>query len=341
MISLSKLLTVTFILLGLTAYAEAQSNNVTLAARTAQGTIPASPGTGTIVLGGTQASGIALNGSYGSATFTLTGGWSGTLAVEGQSCDAAGTWNTIQVFPFTSTTGQTTITANGLYIGTVAGLCALRLRGNTVATAAAVGTITTSSSGGAGGGGGGGAAGSVTQGTVPWVVDVATSNNNLYTALTSAVPAMNATAYNTNSYSTGQTNPVNADLHGNLYVHSNDPCQNGAKVFKPIAVAGAATTNIITNGAAAKIYICQILLTTGIANNVTVIEGTTGGTCGTPAGIFGGSTTGTGFIFAANGGVSIGNGGSMVGQTATNNNDLCIITSASGPLAGGITYVVQ
>jgi hypothetical protein len=52
-------------------------------------------------------------------------------------------------------------------------------------------------------------------------VDTATSNNNLYSALTAAVPCLNATAYNTNSYSTGQTNPANCDTQGNLYTSNN------------------------------------------------------------------------------------------------------------------------
>ena len=52
-------------------------------------------------------------------------------------------------------------------------------------------------------------------------VDTPTSNNNLYAALTAAAPCLNATAFNTNSYSTGQTNPANCDLNGNLYANNN------------------------------------------------------------------------------------------------------------------------
>ena len=175
---------------------------------------------------------------------------------------------------------------------------------------------------------------------------------SLLTAAQSAVPCLNATTATTNSYTTGQTNPVNCNLNGAPYVAvtntvttataAADPCQANAHVYKPLAIATGTTTNVITGTSAKKLYICQIILTTGIANNVTVIEGTTGGTCGSgTAGIFGGTTTGTGFVFPANGGVSIGMGGYAVAQTATNANDICIITSASGPLAGGITYVVQ
>jgi hypothetical protein len=120
-----------------------------------------------------------------------------------------------------------------------------------------------------------------------------------------------------------------------------DPCSTTAHTYKPISITSATTTNIVTNGATKKIYICQLIIATGVGNNVAVIEGTTGGTCSGPAGVLGGTTVANGFNFAANGGVSLGNGMAAIAQTATNDNDLCIITSSAGPLAGGITYVVQ
>lgn len=96
-----------------------------------------------------------------------------------------------------------------------------------------------SSGGGASGGGGGG---SVTQGTSPWVDNITqlggnainlgagnigtgtirtveASDSALIAAINAAVPCLNATAFNTNSYTTGQTNPANCDLNGGLYVH--------------------------------------------------------------------------------------------------------------------------
>jgi hypothetical protein len=50
-------------------------------------------------------------------------------------------------------------------------------------------------------------------------VDTPTTNSNLYTALTSAVPCLVATAYNTNTYTTGSTSPANCDTHGNVYMN--------------------------------------------------------------------------------------------------------------------------
>jgi hypothetical protein len=146
---------------------------------------------------------------------------------------------------------------------------------------------------------------------------------------------------------TGSPVPANAALQGvsvggNTTALLGDPCQTASKVYKPISITTATTTNVITGTSAKKIYICQIVLSSAAADNVAVIEGTTGATCGSgTAGIFGGTTAANGFNFSANGGVSIGQGGFSVAQTATNANDICIITSAATPLAGGIMYAVQ
>jgi hypothetical protein len=135
---------------------------------------------------------------------------------------------------------------------------------------------------------------------------------------------------------------VNASLFYGTVAAVGDPCALNVATYKPISITTATTTNIITGTAAKKIYICQIVLSSAAADNVAIIEGTTGATCGAgTAAVWGGTTAANGFNFPANGGVSIGNGASFVAQTATNNNDICIITSAATPLAGGIKYVVQ
>ena len=84
------------------------------------------------------------------------------------------------------------------------------------------------------------------------------------------------------------------------------------------------------------------MLNNNAADNVAVVEATTGTSCGTvTAGIYGGTTAAAGFNFGANGGISLGNGGYSVGKTATNNNDICLITSAATQLTGGILWVTQ
>lgn len=126
----------------------------------------------------------------------------------------------------------------------------------------------------------------------------------------------------------------------------SDPCAQGTKLFLPITLTTSAVKVIATGAASKKTYICQIVLSSGAADNVAIFEATTATTCATsPIAVYGAGTAvasaANGFQFAANGGVSLGNGGSMVGQTTVNNNDLCVGTSAATPLTGGITYVQQ
>lgn len=123
---------------------------------------------------------------------------------------------------------------------------------------------------------------------------------------------------------------------------AGDPCQNNAATFTPISITTGTTTKIVTGTAAKKLYICYLYLQTVNANNIAIISGTTGGTCGAnTAGLIGGTTATNGLNNPANGGQAIGNGGYAVAGVATNNDDICLITSASTPLAGVIKTVVQ
>jgi hypothetical protein len=79
------------------------------------------------------------------------------------------------------------------------------------------------------------------------------------------------------------------------------------------------------------------------AANVAVVEGT-GSVCATSTtgvGGFGGATAATGWNFAANGGIALGNGDSSLGAEGTSGDNLCIFNSGSGQVSGGISYVVQ
>lgn len=119
-----------------------------------------------------------------------------------------------------------------------------------------------------------------------------------------------------------------------------DPCEANLQTYAPISITTATTTRIVAPSASNKTYICSLFLTSAAADNVGIVEGT-GGTCGTAtAGVVGGTTAANGPNFAANGGVMLQAGGKVaVAQTAGTNVDLCLITSAATPLAGGIRYV--
>lgn len=119
-----------------------------------------------------------------------------------------------------------------------------------------------------------------------------------------------------------------------------DPCEANAQTYAPISITTATTTRIVTPSASNKTYICSLVLVTAAANNVGIVEGT-GGTCGSgTAGVIGGTTAANGPNFSANGGLMLQAGGKVAAaQTAGTNVDLCLITSAATPLAGGIKYV--
>jgi hypothetical protein len=118
-----------------------------------------------------------------------------------------------------------------------------------------------------------------------------------------------------------------------------DPCRTQANIFKPISQTASA--QLVTGTSAKKIYICSINLVTAAANNVAMVEGT-GTVCATGiAGMAGGTTAATGWNFAANGGLTQGNGMGSIMAEATNADNLCLLQSAAVQLSGVIGYVVQ
>jgi hypothetical protein len=120
-----------------------------------------------------------------------------------------------------------------------------------------------------------------------------------------------------------------------------DPCAAQTKLFASINQTG--NTQLAGGSALKKIYVCSIHVVAAAAANVAVVEGT-GSVCGTgTAGVsgFGGATAATGWNFAANGGISLGNGDSSLGAEVNSGDNLCVFNSGSGQISGGISYVVQ
>lgn len=165
------------------------------------------------------------------------------------------------------------------------------------------------------------------------------------------VPGVNA--FVTNTLAAGQaamasSSPVVIASNQSAVPSSIDPCNDAltVKSFLPITATTSLVKVIATGTAAKKLYICQINLVTTAANNVAVFEATTATTCATAAvAVYGAGTSvataANGYPFAANGGISLGNGLGTVGFTTVNNNDLCIGTSAATPLTGGIIYATK
>jgi hypothetical protein len=116
-----------------------------------------------------------------------------------------------------------------------------------------------------------------------------------------------------------------------------DPCKMATASQYTISLT--TNTQIITGTASKQTYICSINIVVAAATNVAIVEGT-GSTCGTgTAGMAGGSTAATGWNFAANGGLTLGNGDSWVIKTATAADNVCILVSAANQVSGSIKYV--
>ena len=128
------------------------------------------------------------------------------------------------------------------------------------------------------------------------------------------------------------------DSLGQMWTRQLDPCSGIAKLYLPVDIVTATTTEITPSlaGASTHYYICAINLVTAGANNVALVDDNTDG-CGSPtAGVMGGVTAAEGWNFAANGGLTLGNGAGSVGRTVTSNAVLCLVTSAAVQLSGQI-----
>ncbi len=153
-----------------------------------------------------------------------------------------------------------------------------------------------------------------------------------YTDGTNTAPTMDAAARAGFQKITDGTNTVVVD-----------PCKGNTKSYGVIDIATSTATELIAGTSAKKTYICSIQLISATAQNVGIWSGTTSSTaCDTGKGkMFGGSTAATGWNFAANGGISIGNGDSAIAVTGANADKVCITSSSTGQISGNYTYVVQ
>jgi len=134
---------------------------------------------------------------------------------------------------------------------------------------------------------------------------------------------------------------ANASLFYGTVAAVGDPCMTATKTYTPVNVVTA--TNVIIAGVSAKKkYVCGIFLYPGGTDNIAVYQATTGTSCATaPADIFGGHTTGTGFLATATAGFVVGNGASSIAATNTVNTDICVTTSAAVQLSGVVVTVDQ
>lgn len=192
------------------------------------------------------------------------------------------------------------------------------------------------------------------------IVDVDTSSNNLYAALTSSIPAgtnligdvnlrQGGTALSTTNGAyfnqlqgnavLSASNPSFTRLTDGTTAQVTDPCQGSTKLYK--AFSQTATAVLVTGAASKKTYVCSIAVIAGAAEIFNLTAGT-GTTCGTSTvAVMGSTTAANGLSLAANGGLTLGNGLGALAATTVNQDDLCLQQNSTSRLSGSISYVQQ
>jgi hypothetical protein len=149
------------------------------------------------------------------------------------------------------------------------------------------------------------------------------------------------------TYTTAQIDPLSMTVGGGLrttqtdgtFDRTLDPCVSAVKVYTPITTT--ANVQLITGTASKKTYICSIMLVSAAAENISLVAGT-GTVCATSiVAVIGGTTAATGPNLAANGGFVVGDGAHAFAATTVNADNLCILKSGAGVVAGVMTSVVR
>ena len=137
----------------------------------------------------------------------------------------------------------------------------------------------------------------------------------------------------------GRNAALYVDTNAKLYTRWVDPCTAVAKSYYVVNLAATGTVEIANAVAGEFWYICSVNIVAQGANAVLIAHDDTDGCGSITAGMNGGTTAATGWGFAANGGISLGNGGSTIMKSATANHYLCIAPSTTAQISGTISYV--
>jgi hypothetical protein len=139
----------------------------------------------------------------------------------------------------------------------------------------------------------------------------------------------------------GDNATLNTDANGLAWTRTMDPCSALAKTYIPVNISTATTTELTSSlaGASTHYYICSLNLITAAANNVALVDDDTDNCPSVTSGLAGGTTADSGWNFAANGGLTFGNGQGSVFRTNGTNRVLCLVTSAATRLSGSLSVV--
>lgn len=158
----------------------------------------------------------------------------------------------------------------------------------------------------------------------------------LTTIITTGIPVTNANA-------NGQATMANSSP---VVIASNqtaaDPCMFQAKTNLAISQNGTSSVQLIALSGSTSIYVCSLSLIAAGATTVAITTGT-GTACVTGNAAVIGSTTSNianSMSFAANGGMTMGNGQGTVAKGASSS-ELCMILGSNVFVSGNLTYVQQ
>lgn len=174
---------------------------------------------------------------------------------------------------------------------------------------------------------------------------VGTLANDGAAAATNRVGVLPAIAETTTlpTLTDGRNAALYVDTNGIQYVRHLDPCSGGAtKLFLPINISTATTTEITAAlaGVGNHYYVCSINIgPVAGAQNIALVDDDTDNCASVTSGLAGGTTAGSGWNMAANGGLTMGNGLGAVARTNGTNRVLCLVTSAAVQTSGVITVV--
>lgn len=138
------------------------------------------------------------------------------------------------------------------------------------------------------------------------------------------------------------TIPAAADkaLVVGLSPNTPDPCMGGNKTNLAISQNGTSSVQLVALSGSTTIYVCSLSLIAAGATTMAITTGT-GTACVTGNAAVIGSTTANianSISFAANGGLTLGNGAGTVAKGAASS-ELCMILGTSVFVSGNLTYV--
>lgn len=170
----------------------------------------------------------------------------------------------------------------------------------------------------------------------------ATLGTTTYTEATSTGPIVAGVRNDTPDSLANTTNeaaPLGLNQNGALWTSTIDPCSYLAKSYYIVNTSSAATFEIANASGSNHWYVCSVNIVVGAAQGVAIAHDDTDGCGSITAGMNGGTTAATGWQFAANGGIALGNGDASVLKSATGGHYFCMLTSTTAQTSGVISYV--